>query len=520
MIFKKLTTSLIALSVLISVFAAFPPVSARAVGGVAWLPYSTLQAIPFLGSFITQELIDGPWYNPGTCQFLEKVYDAPEDEIFGERYTFAQVNWIINSITAQVFPFNLFYLDSPFDILRGMFGSGERIEFKDFAKLGIPGLLMGNITQMYERQPASGMDITRSTLAKFSVVSPAHAQGFGYTSLEPLRVLWSASRNVVYLIMVVFLLAAGFMIMFRVKVNPQTAVTVQMMIPRIIITLLLVTFSYAIAGFVLDLIYVVISLLISSFGSVINAPLAISQVTGPITNFFFYYLMVWMAFGIAVPILGPLFTAVMTIIILFLIFKVWWLLLKTYITLMFLIILGPWQIMLGLLPNNQGFSSWFKNLIAHASVFVVIPIMFIFSTLFWNIQDLLVSFANQVPLLAQIYAFIADLIGATGSGNIAGELPHLPLFSTGDFIFNLAIGYAILALMPKAADMVRDAIKAPAFKYGTALGEGLGPISGPVGGMFAARGKSNLEIGASTGNWVQQVKGGVQQTISGQMQRR
>ncbi|KKU62561.1 MAG: hypothetical protein UX86_C0046G0001, partial [Candidatus Amesbacteria bacterium GW2011_GWC1_47_15] len=85
---------------------------------------------------------------------------------------------------------------------------------------------------------------------------------------------------------------------------------------------------------------------------------------------------------------------------------------------------------------------------------------------------------------------------------------------------NLAIGYAILALMPKAADMVRDAIKAPAFKYGTALGEGLGPISGPVGGMFAARGKSNLEIGASTGNWVQQVKGGVQQTISGQMQRR
>ena len=58
--------------------------------------------------------------------------------------------------------------------------------------------------------------------------------------------------------MVIILIAAGFMIMFRVKINPQTVVSLQTMIPKLVITLLLVTFSYAIAGLVIDMIYVFI----------------------------------------------------------------------------------------------------------------------------------------------------------------------------------------------------------------------------------------------------------------------
>jgi len=47
------------------------------------------------------------------------------------------------------------------------------------------------------------------------------------------------------------------MIMFRIKINPQTAITIQLALPKLIITLLLITFSYAIAGFMIDIFYLI-----------------------------------------------------------------------------------------------------------------------------------------------------------------------------------------------------------------------------------------------------------------------
>ena len=57
---------------------------------------------------------------------------------------------------------------------------------------------------------------------------------------------------------------------------------------------------------------------------------------------------------------------------------------KTYITLVLLIAIGPWQIMLDLIPGQSGFGPWFRNIIANASVFVVVPIMFAINMLFGN----------------------------------------------------------------------------------------------------------------------------------------
>lgn len=59
----------------------------------------------------------GPWYNQSLTQFSSKVFGGtPDNEIFGERYTFAQVNWIINSI------FTMFLPDaSRIDSIEGLF---------------------------------------------------------------------------------------------------------------------------------------------------------------------------------------------------------------------------------------------------------------------------------------------------------------------------------------------------------------------------------------------------------------
>ena len=37
----------------------------------------------------------GKWYNQSFQEWITKVDDSPESEIFGERYTAAQVQWVI-----------------------------------------------------------------------------------------------------------------------------------------------------------------------------------------------------------------------------------------------------------------------------------------------------------------------------------------------------------------------------------------------------------------------------------------
>jgi hypothetical protein len=64
----------------------------------------------------------------------------------------------------------------------------------------------------------------------------------------------------VYLLFVVVFVVIGIAIMFRVRIDPRTVMTIQNQIPKIIIGILLVTFSFAIAGFLIDLMYVVIFL--------------------------------------------------------------------------------------------------------------------------------------------------------------------------------------------------------------------------------------------------------------------
>ena len=79
------------------------------------------------------------------------------------------------------------------------------------------------------------------------------ATGDGWDFISPTIKLWEVFRNVAYLFFIIMFVALGFMIMFRAKLNPQTVIGVQQALPRIIISLILVTFSYAIAGFVVDI---------------------------------------------------------------------------------------------------------------------------------------------------------------------------------------------------------------------------------------------------------------------------
>ena len=143
-------------------------------------------------------------------------------------------------------------------------------ECEGIPEAGAMGVTTGAMATLFNTAPASGVSYVADIGRKLNIVQPAYAQtGFGFNSLNPILPLWRAFRNVSYLIFVVIIVAIGFGVLFRLNISPQTVITVQSAIPRIVLALILVTFSYAIVGFMIDLIYVIFSLAIygvTSFG--------------------------------------------------------------------------------------------------------------------------------------------------------------------------------------------------------------------------------------------------------------
>lgn len=131
-------------------------------------------------------------------------------------------------------------------------------------KSSVLGFVSNLITIPYANPPASGVYWAYSGLQKSGFIPKAYAaEGLGFGAIRPLLNVWKLFRDISYMILVIILIAIGFMIMFRMKLNPQTVISVENALPKIVIALLLITFSFAIAGFLIDLMYLTIILSIS-----------------------------------------------------------------------------------------------------------------------------------------------------------------------------------------------------------------------------------------------------------------
>lgn len=117
------------------------------------------------------------------------------------------------------------------------------------------------ITMLYT-PPMHTSDYFKHIAGNFGIVKPVYAQttGIGFQGLSPLLPLWITFRNISYLIFVVVFLLIGIAIMLRVKVDQRTVMSIENQLPNIIVGILLITFSFAIAGFFIDLMYVAIYL--------------------------------------------------------------------------------------------------------------------------------------------------------------------------------------------------------------------------------------------------------------------
>lgn len=237
--------------------------------------------------------------------------------------------------------------------------------------------------------------------------------------------------------------------MLRVKVSQQAVITIQTAIPGLITTLILVTFSYAIAGLLIDAMNFVQALTITLifnglgvdlknnlFGSWsfqdLNTPgfwdtwwlsqrilpqviiLLISGLLGGVIGGFIGLAGAAFTWGTSVLVgagIGAgVAIAILEITILWFIIKFFISLIKCYLNVILKIILAPIEIAFGAFPNSKiGFGSWILDLIANLSVFPLCLLYLILINLLIDTNGLWAP-----PMISHVFHSTKILIGLGG----------------------------------------------------------------------------------------------------------
>jgi len=329
-----------------------------------------------------------------------------------------------------------------------------------------------------------------------------YAQGVGFSGLAPLLPIWKAFRNIAYLLLAVVMIVIGFMVMLRKKIDPKTVVTVQNALPQIVITLLLITFSYAIVGVLIDIMYIVLVMGMSLLVNSSAGSLGQDTVSKYLSNGAWTLLggMFWggmSSFDDVVRIINPLglagtsadtaaslllkaggslvlspLLAGMGILILLLLgiflligyIRILMMLVMAYINILISIIFGPLQLLAGAFPGSNSFASWFLNIIANLVIFPVTAIMILIGTILTR--------NNAVDM------WTPPLLASPG-GNTSGGWVGL-------------IGIGIILSIPSIANSIKEALKAKAL-VPVSGGGAMGAVS-TLGGLVVQYGMGKIQM--------------------------
>lgn len=299
---------------------------------------------------------------------------------------------------------------------------------KDGNRLASGGVnVVADLTNnLYNNPPASGIKYLAYMGSRLHLISPAFAATPGQDFLKPMIDIWIINRNLAYLFFVIIFVAIGFMIMFRSKLNPQTVVNIQLALPKIIIALILVTFSYALSGFIVDLVFLFNKLIFGIYASPLSA-----FDPGPPVVYTTPESLDWL--GIIAVGFGPRWTSILDslakifspatlialakadisvlfdVIVAFTIFgialKIFFTLLSKYVTLLIQAIFSPFIFLGAAFPSSQGgLGSFFKSMLSAALAFPAVYFVFILSSSIFSFTDPFISLPplNDAGTLASI----------------------------------------------------------------------------------------------------------------------
>lgn len=362
------------------------------------------------------------------------------------------------------------------------------------------GYVSNGIAYLYSVPPASTNQFIAYYAGKLNPVQPVYAQGIGFSGLSPLLPLWRAFRNIAYGFLILIMVVIGFMVLFRMKIDPRTVISVQNSLPRIILTLIIITFSYAIVGLLIDAMYLLIFLGVTAIGTAVpelQLPQALSIYTGgsipdlfsavmaPVPNatsaisafvggatyagigavvgatiglvisgftppLAFLSVPIGTAAGAGVGVVfgNVLVLFILYLVMLFIFIRLLFLLINAYLQVIVALIFGPLQLMFGAIPNTDVFGSWFRNLIANLAVFPLTSFCLLIGIILTN------SISN-----ASIWAPPGLTWGSGGAkAGVAG-----------------LIGLGMIFIIPNLANTLKEALKAK-----PVIPSGPGAIFSPV----------------------------------------
>ena len=187
-----------------------------------------------------------------------------------EKYKKQEINAFVNNPDLKKTPEGRLSIKIYGSMICGLFGeecNNGKSEIQNFNR-SFSGVITNLLVFPYDNPPSSGIQWAFNGLQNAGFIQKSYAaQGIGFASINVFAPIWKGFRNAAYLILVIILVAIGFMVMFRMKLNPQTVISVENALPKIVLTLILITFSFAIVGFLIDLMYIVTILSIDIIGT-------------------------------------------------------------------------------------------------------------------------------------------------------------------------------------------------------------------------------------------------------------
>lgn len=318
-------------------------------------------------------------------------------------------------------------------------------------KAGVVGMVENQVTAMFNAQPSIDVvaHLSEEWVPGYKEKQSVYASGYDDLMNSGIDTLWSVTRNIAYIGFVVVMIVVGFMIMFRNKVGGQTIVTVGNAIPKIVVGLVLVTFSFAIAGIILD----ISGILMRVISGVLQSDVAIHNI---------WQLLVGTTIGSApavglgagaglgiggivgliihslapVAIVAVFVALIVVIITTFGAVKLWFSLVKTYFSLLVNVVIAPLAIMAGSIPGNEAMTTnIFKSMLRNSLVF---PLAFAIVNLPYYLVEKQnrvtftfpqtvfedASFADEIgPLMIAIAKIIAIFVAAQAPAFVKAIIP-------------------------------------------------------------------------------------------------
>lgn len=193
---------------------------------------------------------------------------------------------------------------------------------------------------------------------------------------------WQFMRNVAYGLMSIVMLVIGFMIITRKKIGTQAAVTVQLALPKIIIALILITFSYPIGAFGATAAWAMrgnTSALVNTIQG-LGPNLDDEGQDAQKLSIAIVGAIVFLLGGGSISVILALISGLVAIVFVLMLFiKI----LIIYLKILFSIIIAPLIFTFGAIPGNEEQTiKWFKRFAANV---ISIPAMWFVCSLSWKL---------------------------------------------------------------------------------------------------------------------------------------